>query len=240
MHNEDLLFWTGILADHAKFQINAFSPKEVLLIKEAEKFHLYFAEKNEALKQKENVDINDLEKHTSDFIDFKKSMITSLLHHNILINFSPSFINHMVNEADEFLSMLRGSVLPGKMENPPLYMKTWLADASGHASTLAAFLDFAEVPTIKQGQIFKQMFDDLGKKASEVTNIKENLHTDIDVGLLKNEVIYTLDEFIKYCEGVGELLDEKKIMSIGTLSSEVTNHFIKEHNYFIQKLEAIG
>ena len=265
MDRNDLLFWTDILSDHAMFQANALSYKEAKFIAEAERFHYLFKSSNESIQQGQNVDMHILENNTSRFIDFKKKIIINLLNHNILINFSPSFVNHMVNEANEFLGLFHAPSRPQKTEpslnssitsvsgpsaghspaSYPLYIKIWLADASGHASALASFLDLAETPSIQQGEYFKFAFDNLGKKASEISMIAENLKEDVSVELLKNvellkeETINTLEEFIKYCEKTGELLDKKTIMGIGTFSSIVTNHFIKEHRYFIDKVTRI-
>ena len=237
MDNNDLLFWTYILAEHAMFQANAFSHKEESYIAKAEEFNQIFKTYNGAIASKQSIDLHALENDTISFIGFKKKIIANLLQHKVLINFSPSFINHMVNEADEFLSILRFGTCPDKTETPALYIKTWLADASGHASTMAAFIDLAETPTIKRANSFKNMFDKLSKKASEMNMISENLKTNVNLELLKEEVTETLNEFIQFCITTGKLLDKKQIMSVGTLSSDITNHFINEHQYFMHKIQ---
>jgi len=237
MDNNDLLFWTYILAEHAMFQTNAFSHKEERYIAEAEQYNQTFKMYNEAIASMQGIDLHALENDTISFIDFKKKIIADLLQHKVLINFSPSFINHMVNEADEFLCILRSGTCPIKTENPTLYIKTWLADASGHASTLAAFVDLAETPTIQRAEFFKHMFDKLGKKACEMNMISENLKTHANLELLKEEVTEALNEFIQLCITTGRLLDKKQIMSVGTLSSDITNHFINEHQYFMHKIQ---
>ena len=237
MTRNDLLFWTDILSEHAMFQTNAFSYKEERFIAEAEKFHQIFKSYNQVILSGNNVDLRTLESDTIRFIDFKKKLIFGLLQHQVKINFSPSFINHMLNEADEFLSILRSGSCPVKTENAALYIKTWLADASGHASTLSAFLDLAETPSIRKAEFFKNVFDNLDKKASEISMISGNLKTKINIELLKEEVIEALNAFIQFCAKTGELLDNNKIMSAGTLSSMITNHFINEHKYFIHKIQ---
>jgi len=237
MDNNDLLFWTYILAEHAMFQTNAFSHKEEIYIVEAENFNHTFKMYNQAIASNQSIDLQTLENDTINFIGFKKKIIAGLLQHKVLINFSPSFINHMVNEADEFLSILRFGTCPVKTENPTLYIKTWLADASGHASTLAAFIDLAETPSIQCAKSFKHTFDRLCKKASEMHMISENLQTNVNIELLKEEVTEALNEFIQFCFTTGKLLDKKQIMSAGTLSSDITNHFINEHQYFMYKLQ---
>ena len=233
--NNDLLFWTDILSDHAMFQSNAFSHSEENYITEAERFNQIFKRYHQTILSQKTADLHALENDTINFINFKKTIIHNLLHHNILINFSPSFVNHMVNEADEFLNILRMGRCP--LEKPPHYIKTWLADASGHAVTLSSFLDLAETTTINHAQFYKDTFDKLEKKASEISMIGENLKAKINPELLKEETIEILNEFIKFCMTIGEQLDKKKIMSTGTMSSAITNHFIKEHRYVINKLE---
>lgn len=237
MEKIDLLFWTDILSDHAMFQINAFSPKEERYIVEAEKFYGQFKRYNKLITIGQNVDMRTLESDTARFISFKKKIVYELLNHNIAINFSPSFINHMVNEGDEFLNMFHSRNCPEKIQDLHLYINTWLADASGHASTLASFIDLAEAPSIKKANFFKTMFDDLIKKSSEIHMIQKNLEIDVDTRLLAVETIEMLQEFIEFSQKIGELLNSKKLMSVGTLSSDITNHFIKEHKYFIEKIE---
>ncbi|MCL1787247.1 MAG: DUF2935 domain-containing protein [Defluviitaleaceae bacterium] len=237
MDHNDLLFWTYILADHALFQSNAFSHKEAAHIETAEQFYHAFITYNQAFSQKQSVDLHALEEETVRFIDFKKQIVAGLLRHQVLIGFSPTFINHMINEADEFLSILRFGTCPAKTENGALYIKTWLADAYGHARTLAAFLDLAETPSIKEAQAYKNTFGRLGKKASEMYMIHENLGAGIDLALLKEEVTDALNGFNQLCQATGRLLDAKKIMCVGTLSSEVTNHFVNEHMYFMHKMQ---
>jgi len=236
MDNNDLLFWTYILAEHAMFQTNAFSHKEEEYITKAEQFNQIFTTYNQVAASNQSIDLHTLEIDTISFIDFKKKIIIDLLQHKVLIGFSPSFINHMVNEADEFLSILRFGTCPIKTEHPTMYIKTWLADASGHASTLAAFIDLAETPTIRQAESFKNLFDALGKKTSEMNMISENLKTNPNLELLKEEVTEALNKFIQFCITTGRLLDKQQIMSAGTLSSDITNHFINEHQYFIHKI----
>lgn len=237
MERIDLLFWTDILSDHAKFQINALSSKEEKYIAEAKNFKELFKKYNELITSGQNIDMRVLENDTAKFIAFKKKIIYELLNHNIAINFSPSFVNHMVNEANEFLDMLHSGTCAEKTEEPPLYIKIWLADASGHASTLSSFMDLAEVPLIHQAELFKELFDKLGKKASEIDMIQKNLGIGVDIRLLTSETVEILQEFIDFSRKIGELLDNKKIMAIGTLSSDITSHFIKEHKYFIDKLK---
>ena len=233
MNKSDLLFWTDILSEHAMFQMNAFSSKEEMYILEAKRFHKLFKGYNEAIASKKAIDMAVIEGDVSKFIDFKKKIIFELLRHNLLISFCPSFINHMINEANEFMNILHG-----KEQEMSLYIKIWLADAAGHATTLASSLDFAETVEIQRAEYFKDTFDRLSKKASEINMIRDNLKMDVDLSLLKEEVVSFLEDFIDYSGELGELLDSKRVMSSGTLSSVVTNHFISEHRYFIGKLQA--
>ncbi len=236
MNKEDLMFWTDILSDHAFFQINAFSPKEEKHINIAKQFYTIFKTANHHVsKEGINIDLDSLENQVKNFISFKKNIVYELLNRNILINFSPSFINHMINEAKEFESLFHYDS-PKDTKNPPVYIKHWILDASGHASTIMGSLDAAETSYINSAEFYKIKFDKLHKKVSEMEMIHDNLKSQMDYDHLINEIIVSLDKFITLCENLGKLLDRCKIMSMGTFSPMVTSHFVKEHIYFIDKL----
>ena len=238
MDHNDLLFWTYILADHAMFQANAFSYKERTHIETAEAFHHIFTTYNQAISAKQSIDLTALENDTARFINFKKEIITGLLSHNLRIGFSPTFINHMVNEGAEFLHILQAAC-PAKTQDPAQYIKKWLADAYGHAFTLAASIDLAETSTIHQAKGFATSFNRLYKKAGEIQTLSKNLGATPDLALLKEETATMVEAFTQFCFTAGGLLDSKQLMSTGTLSSEMTNHFINEHTYFLHKMRGI-
>ena len=235
----DLIFWTDILTDHATFQINAFSPKEEAYIREALNFQVTFDQYHKAAQATMDAPtLNYLMHDVAKFIDFKKDLIANLMQCNVLINFTPGFINHMVNEASEFLSLLsENTTCATKTKYPSTYIKTWVADAGGHAAAIIASLDHAETLLLENAQHYKTKFDNLCKKSMELEMIQDNLEQ-ANYFLLKAETLATLKHFIAFCKELSTLLDNCNILSAGTFGSAMTNHFIKEHEYVIKKLNS--
>ena len=235
----DLIFWTDILTDHARFQISAFAPSEETYIREAMNFQLTFEQYHQAAQTTmDSASLSYLMHDVAKFIDFKKAIITNLLQCNVQINFTPGFINHMVNEASEFLSLLsENTTCAAKTKHPATYIKIWAADAAGHTAAIIANLDPAETLLIENTQHYKTKFDNLCKKSMELEMIQANLgHTNYH--LLKAETLAALKHFITFCQELSTLLDNCNILSSGTFSAAITNHFIKEHEYVIRKLNS--
>lgn len=77
---------------------------------------------------------------------FKLSIIQKQLEGKITIHFTPTFINHMVNEVEEYITVLE---FLKKGEVPPVfhelhYHLVWLTDAAGHAGSISGGLDLVE------------------------------------------------------------------------------------------------
>ena len=74
---------------------------------------------------------------------FKLNIIQKQLEGKITIHFTPTFINHMVNEVEEYITVLE---FLKKGEVPPVfhelhYHLVWLTDAAGHAGSISGGLD---------------------------------------------------------------------------------------------------
>lgn len=80
-------------------------------------------------------------KSTQELRSFKLLIINEHLMGEIQISLSPTFINHMVNELEEYLFILNQV-----MQNIPLnesalnYHLLWLLDGSGHAAAISSEL----------------------------------------------------------------------------------------------------
>lgn len=101
-------FWLQILGDHSRFILNALSPKETASVRQAEQFISLF----DNLLEKVRRPISDEELHklngeaynaAMEIRKFKLSILTRHIEGKIDISLPPTFINHMLNELDEYI-----------------------------------------------------------------------------------------------------------------------------------------
>lgn len=242
----EIEFWTRILRDHAEFQYTSLSPIETEAINKAGYFMKLFEEINADARSDTNKSKNICNCKTAviQFIKFKRVMLTKLMTCSIKLRMPPSFLNHMINEALEFLHVL--DLADGTenyntvLENIRIH-KIWLPDASGHASTVAADLDPMETDLIKNAEEFVKRFDNLFKKAYEMYKMYER--TGLENGALQyfnQEVIICLSEFIRFLDKVEVLKTECRIFSSGTFSPLIPNHMIREEMYYVNKIKQLS
>jgi hypothetical protein len=239
----DIIFWTGIMRDHAMFQINSFSPKEISYIQNSTQYLNFFQQKLNQLES--TADMNTiypaLLNGLNSFIEYKKLLLKGLLTCQLQLNLPPSLINHMINEAMEFKSLLTMPV-QSKIDTPlelVNMLKIWLADSVGHASALASYLDPAEALLSEETLKFKDSFNKLLTKASELEMMLSR--TGLQNGTLKylaNETVKWMEMFICLCDKVMKLRASCMVMGLGTLSPQIPYHFIKESSYFVEKIKS--
>ena len=245
----EIEFWTGIMRDHALFQYNALSPKEVEAIKSTEYFMKSFDDLNrEAKELQDNYKGKRIEKVLSDnmkvlkqFIRFKTDLLTKLLKCDIGLNLTPSFLNHMINEAMEYYKVLYiikdNTSFDKTLENLRLN-KIWLADASGHASAIACDLDAVEVEFTKKARKFQKKFDGLFKKAFEMYKMYERTKlNDGTVAYLNIEVEKTLTDSVEFLAKANDLTQCCSIMS--ALPPIIPDHMIREENYYLYRVKML-
>lgn len=114
-------FWLQVLGDHARFILDSLAEKEKDDIQQAKRFKQTF----DVLLKKVNTSADlysltlEAEEYTLSFRKFKLSLIRRHLTGDIRIHLSPTFINHMVNELEEYLLVIK---YLKKREVPPIFM----------------------------------------------------------------------------------------------------------------------
>lgn|GEM_PF-2189980 len=246
MYNkEDLLFWTGIMRDHANFQVDTLAPKEHAFIEKSTYFMELFKQFNLEIQNSDSIKktypklLNGLKC----FIDYKRGILANQLQCTIAINLPPNNINHQIIEANQFM-MLLTTPAPKHMDanmKTMMYteqLKQWISDTAFHASLLSAVLDPVEEMQIQQAMGFKMNLQKLYIKASEVQIML--MHTGLADGALlqlSNESILMMTEFILFCEKIKELRQACKILAQGTFTPLVPDHFIREQQHWIEKIK---
>lgn len=239
-------FWLQILGDHSRLILNALSPKEKDDIRKAEAFiGLFDALLAEARKEDAAARLSKLNpealKATQELKAFKLGLLERLLLGKVRIGFTPTFLNHMVNELEEYERILNALLAgrPVPVFHPLHHDMLWLQDAVGHASSLAADLDLTEKKLIKQSDKFQKHFEGLYLKAVEMagymrTRLKDfpafrKFHRDIDLDMK------VFMHFLRELEEMG--LKEEVLDRIAPL---IPDHMYREECYYLMKIAQFG
>ncbi len=137
-------FWLQILGDHAGLIRDSLFPDEADALHHARKCADTFNQLSEQAPLITPSNAITFTKAAADQLkEFKLTLIRRQLEGNIDTHLTPSFLNHMVNELEEY-ELLIGYLKQG--EAPPVFHELhhhmrWLLDASGHASTIHHQMD---------------------------------------------------------------------------------------------------
>lgn len=240
---EDLLFWLEVMRDHAIFQNSTFSPKETQYIEKSMLFRDYFQSMINLVNNEESLNrlIPDINKAVDGFISFKINILRGLLRCNLEISLPPSLINHQIDEALEFRNELLSPESYQNVFRKPMsfisLLKVWLSDSSGHASAYASFLDPIESNLREEALSFKMKFDMLTIKADELQKMMMKSGEDERAFmLLVEETVELMRKFVLYLQKIKKYRAGCMVMAIGTLTPLLPDHMIREHEYFLNKL----
>lgn len=246
---EEILFWSGILQNHAEFFLSNLSYQETEFIRSAQyyrgAFTNLYAEAQALLNTPnpaaENLLVRKALPLVLRFVNFKRMALERLLQCRIELGLPPTFVNHMMNEAAEFYRILceyetnqRPSPL---VENIHLH-KLWLPDAAGHAAAISSDLDPVESGYIQEAEEYKESFEKLYIKAVELGLMLER--TCLSDGALdhfNNEVERKINAFVGFLENVRERRVRCRLL--GVLKPLVPDHMIREERYYLMKLHAV-
>lgn len=244
---KEIEFWTRIMRDHGEFQFYSLAASEQEALNTAQYFRNLF-DRLHIESRSNQLPIADLIAETktavTQFIDFKRYMLSRLMTCTIKLSMTPTFLNHMINEALEFLHALNlaDNTIQSNNVMELLRLHTiWLPDASGHASFVAAELDSVEREYIKEADKFTEKFDNLFKKAFSMYSMYERTRVlDGAIHHLNEQVKNALREFIVFLEAIEELNIECSILPSGTFSPLIANHMMREEGYYIYKISELG
>lgn len=240
-------FWLQVLGDHARFIYHTLSPSEVEHIQQAHYFlqmsdHLL--EQSRKMTQASKEKWMELAQHAytlaDGFRNYKLHLINLHLDCKITIGLPPTFINHMVNEVEEYIrvlvSLVRGEVPP--LVHPVHHHTVWLLDAAGHAAAVHGELDPVEFKEAEKAQAFEESFNHFFIKAKEMAGFMR-ARQDLFPSLQKfnQETSLEIKLFYHFLEELKEMrLDCRKL---GTLMPLMADHMAREECYYIIKLEEL-
>lgn len=233
-------FWLQILGDHSRFIYNALSPVELKDIQTASQFIHHFDQLLQQARE-QSVPLNELNAAASTLTGqlraFKLDLLDRTLRGKVKIGLTPTFLNHMVNELEEYQRIL-ASLLEGKgvPQFPSLHHDLlWLQDASGHAASLAMDLDSVEKRLIKKSQKFEKHFTQYYMKAIELVGYFRTMKDRYPaLGKFHHDVNLEMKIFMSFLKELEELeLSEELLSRIDPL---MPNHMYREECYYLLKL----
>lgn len=239
-------FWLQVLGDHGRFILNALSPTEVEDVRVANHFIRVFDQllnkSRDNLSHTEIITLNQQAFYAAtELRNFKLTILCKQLQGEVNINLPPTFLNHMVNEVDEYLRILQflmaGDLPPAC--HPLHYHLLWLPDASGHASAIASFTDPVEKDVIKTSMVYSKHFDEYFIKATELAGfLRTNLEQFPALSRFNKDVDLELKLFIKFLNEIEEMeLDDSLL---GTLTPLLPDHMAREECYYLIKLSQVS
>ncbi|HZG60353.1 MAG TPA: DUF2935 domain-containing protein [Anoxybacillus sp.] len=238
----ELRFWMQILGDHARFIRDSLSVQETVEIEKTKNFILLFDE----LLQKARLSLskNDLllllrraKEAGEQLRTFKLHLLKRHLTAKISLSLPPTFINHMVNELDEWLRiasyLVEGKNAPAV--HPLHHDLLWLLDAAGHAGAINDDLDSTETKLKEKSYTFVKDWEAFYLKAVEMAGyLRTNLHSFPALSRFHKEIELEMLLFKKFLKELEELRLTKEVL--GTFTPLMADHMSREECYYLQKL----
>lgn len=239
-------FWLQILGDHARFLLNALTPKERKDIETAEWYiKLYDQLLYQARLPDAAANLVELNKQafelTVNLRTFKLDLLERKLLGKVAIGLPPTFLSHMVNELEEYYKIL----IALNEGNPvPHYAAlhhdlVWLPDAAGHAAVIAMDLDVVEKRLIKKSREFEKHFNEFYLKAIELTGYLRTLRSQYPaMAKFHEDINLEMNIFMGFLMEIEELELSAELLS--RLNPLVPDHMYREECYYLLKLSESG
>ena len=234
-------FWLQVLGDHSRFIHDSLYPSEKEDISKASSFINHF---DQLLSQVNSLNeanaiqfANNVEQSVKHLRSFKLSLIERHITSQMKIHLSPTFINHMVNELEEYLLIL--SYLK-KGETPPIFHELhhhliWLVHASGHAGAINDQLDGVEKRLKEKSSAFTKHFDQFYLKAVELSGyLRTNIKKFPALNRFNHEVEVEMSLFKTFLHELEEM--ELSAEVLGTFTASMADHMAREEQYYLTKL----
>ncbi|ASS76442.1 hypothetical protein CIG75_16740 [Tumebacillus algifaecis] len=239
-------FWLQIMGDHARFILATLSSQEKREVERTLAFRSSFdqllATSRHHLSDEELIVLaQQAAQLTHEFRQFKLHLVSRQLTGEIALTLPPTFLNHMVNELEEY-SRILNHLLQGK--EPPVFHAVhhhllWLPDASGHADGLASYTDMSEKLVIARAKSFSAHFSDLYLKAIEMAGfLRTGLQEFPPLARLNKESELEILLFMEFLNELEQMELDHTLLS--TLSPLMPDHMYREECYYLTKLGAVS
>mgnify|MGYP000011449397 CR=1 FL=1 len=234
-------FWLQIMGDHARIIFLSLAPTESEYIMTAQKFIISL---DELLKQAQNpLTPDDMLKLNQDALalikllrEFKLELLRMSLSSDLKSHLSPTHINDMVNELEEYYLVLK-TIINGKkpLFHPLHYHLLWLSDSIGHAAIVSSSLDPAEKDAIVRVYDYEMQFNELFYKAYILKGcLRTQLKQFSALERLNNEAGMIAADFMGFLDKIRDQRMDQKIL--GSLTPLMADHMSREACYYLWKL----
>ncbi len=234
-------FWLQVLGDHSRFIHDSLYPSEKQDIAKAIYFIQHF---DQLLSQVDHLNGNNVisfttnvEEFVNQLKEFKLFIIKRHLLSQMNIHLTPTFLNHMVTELEEYQRVL-SYLKVGKV--PPIFHELhhhllWLADAAGHAGAIDVRMDDVEKRIKERSSTFTKHFEQFYLKAVELTGyLRSNVKRFPALNKFNNDVEVEMKLFKTFIKELEEL--ELSAEVLGVFTASMADHMLREEQYYLMKL----
>jgi hypothetical protein len=237
-------FWLQIMRDHAAFLSGALPCEATDLRQQAECFVREFEGLLGVARDLDNAPASKWETFACEVQSaveglgtFKLNLLAMMLKREVNVTLTPTFVNHMVNELEDYLMILhflsKGQV-PVVKNAVPLHL-LWLRDGQGHARYIACNLDYTDYDLIDEANHFAERFLLQHSEANEYRGfLRTCLEHFPSLKRLNSRAGETMQDFYDYLETLRHLLSEARAK--GPLQVAVVDHMMRESCYYLHKL----
>ncbi|WP_166238264.1 DUF2935 domain-containing protein [Paenibacillus turpanensis] len=242
----ELRFWLQVFGDHARFLRDSLYPSETKDIETAkdyvEKFDalLQEARENHTAEQWKTL-AEQSYTLTMELRAYKLNLLERHILGAVKLHLTQTFVNHMVNEADEALRHL-GPLVRGELPpvfNPVHYHLVWLLDAKGHAEGIASMVDMSEKELIQKSDMYAKQFTEFYLKAVEMAGF---LRTKLDLfpalRRFNKQAEVVMVMFMQFLNEIEEL--ELGEAALNTFTPLLADHMLREECYYLTKLAEVA
>ncbi|HBZ10626.1 MAG TPA: DUF2935 domain-containing protein [Bacillus bacterium] len=235
-------FWLQVLGDHSRFILESLSSVEKKDIDQSKEFKKVFDELLHEARR-----LNDIktmvilteraEGHVIQLKKFKLSLLERSLVKQVKIHLSPTFINHMINELEEYERII--SYLK-KEESPPIVHEIhhhllWLQDAYGHAGAINDNMDAVEKRLKERSSLFTKHFEAFYLKAVEFAGfLRTKMYEFPALARLNSDAKLEIEAFQMFLNELLEL--DLSAKALGTFPALMADHMYREECYYLYKL----
>ncbi|MEH7222816.1 DUF2935 domain-containing protein [Bacillus sp. JJ1566] len=244
-HEEALFetqFWMQVLGDHSRFLHDSLAPSEKERIGKTEQFIISFDRLLDSargpLEPNQIITIIQEGRTAAEQLrGLKLDILKNQLVGKVKIGLSPSFINHMVNELEEWL---RVSHFLAEGKNVPSthalhHHLIWLLDAAGHAGGIVSNLDRVEKDLLQKSEKFMKEWEDFYLKAVEMVGFLRTSQYEFPaLTRFNNDVEIEMKIFKAFLEELEEMELNKEIL--GVMTPLMADHMAREECYYLIKL----
>jgi hypothetical protein len=239
-------FWLQILGDHSRFIFLSLASKEQTEIEQANYFiHSFDRLLDYARKNLSTDEIDALNQQASSLTEslrqFKLHLLERHLTDTIAISLSPTFLNHMVNELEEYQRILNAYLSGNKTPSfHPVHLHLlWLSDAAGHAASITSLLDMVEYDYQQKSEQYRKQFEHFYQKAIELAGyLRTNLRNFPALNRFNHQAEMEIQLFQVFLHELSEMRMRGELL--GNLSPLMADHMSREECYYLMKLSEVS